>query len=86
MGKLDKIRQRVLSGSSDTNLSFESLCQLLRRLGFTERVKGSHHIFVRDQVAEILNLQPSGTKAKAYQVKQVRSLLVKYKLGETDVD
>jgi predicted RNA binding protein YcfA (HicA-like mRNA interferase family) len=86
MGRYSKIRQKILSGSSDTNVEFSALCQLLVRLGFEERIRGSHHIFTRDGVAEILNLQPKGSKAKPYQVKQVRSILVKYRLGETDVD
>jgi hypothetical protein len=56
-----------------------------REQRFRERVKGSHHIFSRDGVAEILNLQPKGSKAKAYQVKQVRTVIVRYKLaGEND--
>jgi hypothetical protein len=62
------------------------MCQLLQRLGFDERVRGSHHIFTRQDVVEILNLQPKGANAKPYQVKQVRGFLVKYRLGETDVD
>ena len=62
------------------------MCQLLQRLGFDERVRGSHHIFTRQDVVEILNLQPKGANAKPYQVKQVRGVLVKYRLGETDVD
>jgi len=33
------------------------MVHLLKRLGFQERIKGSHHIFFRDGVAEILNLQ-----------------------------
>jgi predicted RNA binding protein YcfA (HicA-like mRNA interferase family) len=86
MGKYSKLRQKLLSGSSDTNVEFSVLCQLLVRLGFEERIKGSHHIFTRDGVMEILNLQPKGSKAKPYQVKQVRGILVKYQLGETDVD
>ena len=31
--------------------------------------------------AEILNLQPKGGKAKPYQVKQVRTVVVRYKLA-----
>ncbi len=59
---------------------------LLKRLGFQERVKGSHHILVRDGVAEILNLQPAGNKCKAYQVKQVRNVIINYQLaGGADV-
>jgi hypothetical protein len=45
------------------------------------RVQGDHHIFSMDGVEEILNLQPSGSKAKAYQVKQVRAVILKYKLN-----
>jgi len=86
MGRYSKIRQNILSGSSDTNVEFSALCQLLVRLGFEERARGSHRILTRDGVAEILNLQPKGSKAKPYQVRQVRSILVKYRLGETDVD
>lgn len=86
MGRYTKVKRKILSGSADTNVEFSHLCQLLARLGFEERVKGSHHIFTRDGLAEILNLQPKGNKAKPYQVKQVRNILVKYRLGETDVD
>jgi len=35
----------------------------------------------RHPLVEILNLQPLGSKAKAYQVKQVRNVILKYKLG-----
>lgn len=60
------------------------LCQLLCRLGFEERVRGSHHIFTKEGVEEILNLQPKGAKAKPYQAKQVRNVILKYKLGGED--
>jgi predicted RNA binding protein YcfA (HicA-like mRNA interferase family) len=55
---------------------------LLSRLGFAERIKGSHHIFTREDVDEILNLQPRNSLAKPYQVKQVRKVLVRYNLAE----
>lgn len=86
MGKFAKLKQKILTGSADANVDFSALCQLLIRLGFEERVKGGHHIFTREAVAEILNLQPKGSKAKAYQVKQLRRILVQYRLGESDVD
>jgi predicted RNA binding protein YcfA (HicA-like mRNA interferase family) len=58
---------------------------LLRHLGFDERIRGSHHIFTNEDVEEILNLQPIDAKAKAYQVKQVRGIVLRYKLaGEGD--
>jgi hypothetical protein len=70
--------------SADANISFAGLCQLLRRLGFDERIRGSHHIFTKDGIEEILNLQPKGANAKPYQVKQMRNVILKYKLGGDD--
>ena len=78
----DSVLLQVLRGSSDTNIRFGDLRGLLLRLGFAERIRGSHHIFTHEKVAEILNLQPRNSFAKAYQVKQVRKILVQYKLGE----
>ncbi|PSN14432.1 toxin HicA [filamentous cyanobacterium CCT1] len=78
----DKLLLKILRGKSDASIPFEPLCQLLRWLGFEERIRGSHHIFSKDGVEEILNLQPKQGKAKAYQVKQVRIIVLKYKLGE----
>jgi hypothetical protein len=53
----------------------------LTSLGFSGRVKGSHHIFFCSDIAEIINTQSIDNKAKAYQVKQVRDLIIKYKFG-----
>jgi hypothetical protein len=80
--RTDKILEEVLRGTSDANIPFAGLCQLLLKLGFGERIRGSHHIFWRDGVEEILNLQPRGSKAKPYQVKQVRHVILKYRLGD----
>jgi hypothetical protein len=77
----DKVLGQVLRGSSDANIRFADLRALLLSLGFDERVRGSHHIFWKDGVEEILNLQPKGPKAKPYQVKQVRHAILKYRLG-----
>lgn len=77
-----KTLERVLRGTSDANIRFDELRRALKRLGFEERIRGDHHIFVRDGVEEIINLQPLGSLAKAYQVKQVRNVIVRYKLAE----
>ena len=81
MAKYEELLSRVLRGRSDANIPFNELRQLLRRLGFEERIRGSHHIFTRDRVQEILNLQPRGRHAKPYQVKQVREVITKYRLA-----
>lgn len=82
MGKWNKLRQKILLGHSDANIAFDDLCHLLRRLGFSERTSGSHHIFSQNGVEEIINIQPKGPVAKTYQVGQVRDLVLKYRLEE----
>ena len=62
-----------------------SIWRLFIGLGFSERIKGSHRIFTRHGVDEILNLQHRGSLAKAYQVKQVRKIIVKYRLVECEM-
>lgn len=86
MGKFEKLVARILQGSSDRNIGFDELCNLLIQLGFVERSKGSHHIFRKEGVSELINLQRDGNKAKSYQVKQVREVLVSYKLITSDED
>jgi hypothetical protein len=81
MGSRDKALEAVLRGTSDANIGFSELCRLLKGLGFNERIRGSHHIFTRQDIEEILNLQPKQGKARPYQVKQVRNLIVKYRLA-----
>lgn len=80
MGKYEDLALRVVRGGADAKIRFDDLRHLLRRLGFAERIRGDHCIFSKDGVVEILNLQPLGRKAKPYQVKQVRGVLVKYRL------
>jgi len=72
---------RVCEGQTDPSIRFVDLCALLRALGFSERIRGSHHIFSAPGVEELINLQRDGDKAKPYQVRQVRRVVVKYTLG-----
>ena len=80
MGKFEKLIFKLLSGTSDNNFGFDDLVKILNSLGFDSRIKASHHIFFKNGVEEIINIQPKDGKAKPYQVKQVRELIVKYKL------
>jgi predicted RNA binding protein YcfA (HicA-like mRNA interferase family) len=77
----EKLLERILRGASDANIPFDRLRSVLQGLGFVERIRGSHHIFTREGIEEILNLQPKGAHAKPYQVKQIRNVLVKYRLA-----
>lgn len=70
----------VMSGKSDNNIRFNDFRNLILSYGFVERIKGSHHVYKRDDIPEGVVIQPFGNKAKAYQVKQVRNLFNKYGL------
>lgn len=76
-----KTLEKVLRGGSDANIRFADLRDLLLTLGFEERIKGSHHILTLEGRQAALNLQPDGSKAKAYQVRQVRRIITEHKLA-----
>ncbi len=56
--------ERILSGRSDANIPFEQARTLLKALGFSESIRGSHHKFVREGVEELINLQEVEGKCK----------------------
>ena len=81
MSKYDKLLFQILRGTSDANVPFNDLRHLLTKMGFEERISGSHHMFRRAGIVEKINLQREGSKAKVYQVRQVRTVILKHKLG-----
>lgn len=81
MGKHEDVLRRVLGGVSDANIRFDDLRKLLERLGFEERIRGSHHIFRKAGIQDKINLQRDGNNAKPYQVRQDRSVILRYKLA-----
>ena len=78
MAKYVKLIEQILSGKADANILFDDLCNLLIRYGFEMRVSGSHHLFRKPGISEKINLQKDNHKAKPYQVKQVRNIILKY--------
>lgn len=79
------ILKNILSSLSDKNIKFSDLTKLILDLGFSERIKGSHHIFFKKDVVEIINLQSlKNGKAKVYQVRQVRNIIIKYELHKEE--
>lgn len=81
MSQTEKLLFDVMCGFKDSNIYFTDLRKLLEIYGFSCRIKGGHFIYTKAGIAEIINLQPLGNKAKPYQVKQVRNLFIKYQLG-----
>lgn len=81
MSQYEKLLLSIMSGTQDKGILFADLRTVLDRLGFRCRIKGDHFIYTKDGVEEIINLQSAGNKAKPYQVKQVRNIILKYQLG-----
>ena len=81
MSKAAKTIAHILWRRGDASVRFEDLRAALRHLGFSERIRGSHHAFSKVGVAALINLQRDGSHAKAYQVRQVRAILVEHGLG-----
>jgi hypothetical protein len=83
MPSRDKTLRRVMSGQADAAIDFGELCAMLARLGFTERIRGDHHIFTKPEIPDIINVQPERNgKAKANQVRQVRGIVRAYGLDQ----
>lgn len=59
MSKRGKFFQRLMGGQSDKTIDFDQLCDLLRTLGFAERITGSHHVFTIQGLERLIDLQPA---------------------------
>lgn len=81
MSQYEKLLASILSGTKDSNILFADLQSVLDRLGFQCRIKGDHFIYTKDGIEEIINIQPNGNRTKPYQVKQVRNIILRYRLG-----
>jgi predicted RNA binding protein YcfA (HicA-like mRNA interferase family) len=80
VGRRRKLYDNIISGRSDANIPFEQTANMLKYLGFDERIRGSHHTFTRQGIRELIALQDVGGECKPYQVKQMRAVLKKYNL------
>lgn len=80
MSQKIKLYNKICSGECDNQIMFSELQNLLDVLGFACRIKGDHFIYYKDGIDEIINIQPSGNKAKSYQVKQVREIIQRYRM------
>ena len=75
-----RLLQLILSGSK--NIRFQDFSSLVEGFGFRlARINGSHHIYVHDDVPELLNLQSVDGQAKPYQIRQFLRLVERYQLS-----
>ena len=84
MGKYEKLLDKILEGRADASISFRDLRHLLMRLGFTERIRGSHHLFRHVDSGARINLQSAGAMARPYQVTQARIVIVELQEGKSN--
>lgn len=83
MSRYAKVRANILSGKSDKNIPEEDMKFFLSKIGAEHRrTTGSHFQYSIDDIPELINIQPKNGKIKPYQVKEVRNIVNKYKLGE----
>jgi predicted RNA binding protein YcfA (HicA-like mRNA interferase family) len=74
-----KILHKIVSGSK--NIRFSDMVNLVQGFGFTlSRTDGSHHIFIRPDIPELVNLQNVKGQAKPYQMRQFLKLVEKHNL------
>ena len=78
-----KLLQKILGGSK--NVRFTDMANLVKGFGFKlSRTDGSHHIFIRSDIPELVNLQNVKGQAKPYQMRQFLKLVEKYNLELED--
>ena len=76
-----KVNESVIDGHSDYNIRFVDFQNLLVDLGFKfVRQRGSHSIYYCDRIKEFVNIQSDGNKAKGYQVRQLRAIIMRHGL------
>lgn len=80
MGKYQKLIEIIKDGDSDAHIHFDDLCHLMTKLGFDERVRGSHHIFRKSGVTKQTNLQRDSDKAKGLSSSPGSRSYLKYRL------
>jgi predicted RNA binding protein YcfA (HicA-like mRNA interferase family) len=81
--KRRKLLQKIIGGSK--NIRFTEMVNLIEGFGFKlSRTDGSHHIFTRPDIPELVNLQDIKGQAKPYQIRQFLKLVEKHNLKLED--
>ena len=84
MTRRDKDLNRILDARYDSNIDFETVVRVLLRLGYTVRVRGSHHSFRKTGVPAAITLVAHGRQASGYQIRQVRRVILAFEVLEPE--
>jgi predicted RNA binding protein YcfA (HicA-like mRNA interferase family) len=75
-----KLLARLAAGAV-RNVGFEDFAGLVRAFGFTlVRTSGSHHIYTRPDIPQLVNLQDVQGQAKPHQIRQFLRLVERHNL------
>ena len=81
MGKLEKLKAKLMAKQGYNNFLFGDIQTVLDGIGFTHaRTNGSHAIYHHPSIPEPVNIQSVNGKCKAYQLNQIRKIIEEYKL------
>ncbi len=71
MSKFQKLVEKVLEGR---NVSYEDAEKILEHLGFKKRVRGSHHVFSKDNYIKNVSIKKR-SQLLSYQVNDLKEVL-----------
>lgn len=78
-----KLLHKIVRGSK--NVRFSEMVHLVEGFGFfLARTEGSHHLFSKPEIPELVNLQEVKGQAKPYQVRQFLKLVERHNLKLED--
>jgi predicted RNA binding protein YcfA (HicA-like mRNA interferase family) len=89
MASKKKLLERIMSGSSDASIPFDSMRNLLKAMGFEERQRrggSSHYVYKLEGIPGLIVIQEEKGNVKTYQVRQIRNLIEKHGLAEKGDD
>jgi hypothetical protein len=81
VSKIEKLLAKA--NNNPDNIRFQEICNLAEYFGFKLKGgRGSHKVYSRKGIKEILTFQEVGGMAKPYQVRQLLDIIEQYKLEE----
>ena len=82
MTRITKLYEQMLRNKRG---NFADLQKLLLAHGFRlDRVRGSHEVYVRDDVPQHITIQPNGKEAMDYQIREFLRIVREYRLSLDD--
>ena len=77
----DKVIKKI--EEHNKNIKYSDFCSMLKYFGFVcKRQRGSHRLYSRLGVKELINIQNVNGEIKPYQIKQFLNIIKKYNLEE----